>query len=39
LSESERALVAAQCRAEAERLFRPVVVANQLETALRELLA
>ncbi len=39
LSAPERSLLAAQCRAEAERLFRPTVVADQLEAALRELLA
>lgn len=39
LSDSERSVLAAQCRAEADRLFRPEVVADQLETALRELLA
>ena len=39
LNTSERAVLATQCRAEAERLFRPAVVADRLESALRELLA
>jgi hypothetical protein len=39
LSTPERSALAAQCRAEAERLFRPTVVADQLEAALWELLA
>jgi hypothetical protein len=38
LDETERSSLAAQCRSEAERLFRPTVVADQLEVALRELL-
>ena len=39
LSASERLLLANRCRAEAERLFRPTVVADQLETAVKDLLA
>ncbi len=38
LSAADRSALATQCRSEAERLFRPPVVADQLETALRELL-
>lgn len=39
LSAPERAALADVCRTEAERLFRPAVVADRLEAALRELLA
>ncbi|CAB4861148.1 unannotated protein [freshwater metagenome] len=39
LSKPERLALASRCRAEAERLFRPEVVASQLEAALQELLA
>jgi glycosyltransferase involved in cell wall biosynthesis len=39
LHESEREALAVKCRSEAERLFSPAVVADQLERAIRELLA
>jgi glycosyltransferase involved in cell wall biosynthesis/GT2 family glycosyltransferase len=39
LNDSERLLLANHCRAEAERLFRPAVVADQFEAAVESLLA
>lgn len=39
LRDDERTLLAHRCRHEAERLFRPAVVADQLEIAFKELLS